>query len=404
MDYKQKSLDLHKKLKGKIYIPSKEKITPENLSLVYTPGVAEPCKLIAENAKDSYQYTARGNMVGVISDGSAVLGLGNIGALAAMPVMEGKCVLFKEFAGVDAFPICLNTQNVDELINIIKNLEPTFGALNLEDISAPRCFEIEQKLKKVMDISVFHDDQHGTAVVVLAGLINALKLTKKSKENIKVVISGSGAAGTAITNFLLAYGVDNIIICDRDGILEKNSNQYNIFKKDLADKTNKNNEGGSLADAFIGADVFIGVSVADIVTREMIERMNDNPIIFALANPNPEILPDEAKKAGAKIISTGRSDFPNQINNVLAFPGILRGALAVRATDITENMKIAASIAIATLIPEEELSEDNFIPRAYNLEIGPIVAASVAEAAIKDSVARVSKTRDEVIKETKSLL
>ncbi len=391
MDYKQESLKLHEKLNGKISVISKQKVTKENLALLYTPGVAEPCKKIQENPELSYKYTSRNNMIAVISDGSAVLGLGNIGGLAGMPVMEGKCILFKEFAGVNAFPLCLSTQNVDEIINTVKFLEPSFGGINLEDISAPRCFEIETKLKQIMNIPVFHDDQHGTAVVVLAGLINALKLAKKQKENIKVVVNGPGAAGNSITNFLLNYGIKNIVVCDKNGILKKNNEKYDIYKQKLANITNPSGSEGDLTVALKDADVFIGVSAGNILTEDMIKNMNEDPIIFALANPNPEIDPSLAKKARARLVSTGRSDFPNQINNVLAFPGIIRGALAVQASQITENMKLKASLAIASYIKDSELTFENFIPKAYNLEIGPLVAKSVAEAAIEDKVNRIDK-------------
>lgn len=404
MDYKQKALELHVKLKGKISVISKQKVTPENLALLYTPGVAEPCKEIQQNPELSYTYTARGNMIAVVSDGSAVLGLGNLGGLAGMPVMEGKCILFKEFAGVDAFPLCLNTQNPDEIVNIVKALEPSFGGINLEDISAPRCFEVEERLKKIMDIPVFHDDQHGTAVVVLAGLINALKIANKTKENIKLVVNGPGAAGTAITKFLMNYGVKNIVVCDKDGILMKNESSYNSYKRDLANMTNPQNIVGDLKIALKDADVFVGVSASDILTEEMIKQMAENPIVFALANPNPEVNPAIAKKCGVKLLSTGRSDYPNQINNVLAFPGIFRGTLAVRASQITENMKIAASMAIAGYINAADLGYKNFIPKAYNLEIGPLVAKKVAEAAIKDGVARVLRDLDEIEEETKKML
>jgi malate dehydrogenase (oxaloacetate-decarboxylating) len=404
MDYKQKALDLHTQLKGKISVISKQKVTPENLSLLYTPGVAEPCKEIEQNPELSYKYTARGNMIAVVSDGSAVLGLGNLGGLAGMPVMEGKCILFKEFAGVDAFPLCLNTQNPDEIVNIVQALEPSFGGINLEDISAPRCFEVEERLKKIMQIPVFHDDQHGTAVVVLAGLINALKIAKKTKENIKVVVNGPGAAGTAITKFLLSYGIKNIVVCGKNGILIKNSDTYNPYKRDLANITNPENLVGDLKFALKNADVFVGVSVADILTEDMINEMAKNPIVFALANPNPEVNPTIAKKCDVKLLSTGRSDYPNQINNVLAFPGIMRGALAVRASQITENMKISASMAIAGYIKDADLSYENFIPKAYNLEIGPLVAKKVAESAIKDGVAKIIRNIDEIEQETKQIL
>jgi malate dehydrogenase (oxaloacetate-decarboxylating) len=352
----------------------------------------------------SYTYTARSNMVAVITDGSAVLGLGNIGGLSGMPVMEGKAILFKAFAGVDAVPLCLSTQNIEEIVSTIKFLQPSFGGINLEDIAAPRCFEIEERLKKEMNIPIFHDDQHGTAVIVLAGLINALKIVKKTKENIKVIINGPGAAGTAITKFLISYGIKNIIVCDEYGILKKNNNKYDFYKKNLADITNPNNLSGNLKVALKDADVFIGVSGPNVLDEDMIKEMVCNPIIFALANPNPEINPELAKKCGVKLISTGRSDYPNQINNVLAFPGILRGALAVRAKDITENMKIAASMAISNYIKDDELSYDNFIPKAYNFDIGPLVSKKVAEAAMKEGTARINRNIDEIEEETRKLI
>ncbi len=390
MDYSQKSLILHEENKGKIEIKSKIKIeTKDDLSTAYTPGVAQPCIEISKNKEDAYKYTSKGNLVAVVTDGSAVLGLGNIGGIAGMPVMEGKSILFKEFGNVDAFPIILNTQNTEEIINTIVNISPTFGGINLEDISAPRCIEIERRLKELIDIPVFHDDQHGTAIVVIAALINALKLVDKKAEDIKVVINGSGAAGGAILKMLREINIDNILICDSKGIIYRHNPENNWFKDELAEMTNKDNIQGSLSDALVKADVFIGVSSGNLLNNHMIKSMNKDSIIFAMANPIPEIFPDEAKEAGAKIVGTGRSDYPNQINNLLAFPGVFRGALDARASDINESMKIAAAYAIANLIDEEELNEEYIIPNALNKDIPNAVAKAVFEAAHKSGVARI---------------
>ena len=377
MTTNEKALLLHEEWHGKIETVSKAPIkTREDLALAYTPGVAEPCKVIAENKEAAYKYTLKANTVAVVSDGSAVLGLGNIGPHAAMPVMEGKAALFKEFGGVNAFPICLDTQDTEEIIKIVTALAPTFGGINLEDISAPRCFEIEERLKQTLDIPVFHDDQHGTAIVVLAGIINALKVTGKKKEDCRIVVNGSGAAGIAITKLLLNYGFQHIILCDRSGIISKTSANLNWIKKQMAEITNLEGRTGSLADALVGADIFIGVSAPNTVTEEMVASMNKDAIIFAMANPVPEIMPDLAKKAGAKVVGTGRSDFPNQINNVVAFPGIFKGALEGRASQITEEMKLAAAIAIAGLVSDDELNEDNIMPQPFD----PRVAETVSNA------------------------
>ncbi|KGJ48414.1 malate dehydrogenase [Clostridium sp. NCR] len=389
MDYFKKSLDLHEEKVGKIEVISKVKVeTRDDLSLAYTPGVAEPCRKIFENEENVYKYTSKGNLVAVVTDGSAVLGLGDIGPKAGLPVMEGKSILFKEFADVDAIPICLDTKNVEEIVDTIKLISPGFGGINLEDISAPRCFEIEEKLKKELDIPVFHDDQHGTAIVVLAGLINALKVVGKKMEEIKVVVNGAGAAGTAITKLLLSSGVTNLIVCDKVGILHKDMKGIDEAKIELAKLTNFDNIQGNLADALIGADVFIGVSAPGIVSKDMVKSMNKDSIFFAMANPTPEIMPYEAKEAGARVIGTGRSDFPNQVNNVLAFPGIFRGALDVRAKEINEEMKIAAAYAIASMIKDEELNENNVIPYALDKTIASNVAEAIKKAAIDSGVAR----------------
>lgn len=381
MTNSEKALLLHEQWKGKLEITSKVPVkTREDLALAYTPGVAEPCKVIAEDKEASYLYTMKSNTVAVISDGSAVLGLGNIGPYAAMPVMEGKAVLFKEFGGVNAIPICLDTQDTEELIKTITYLAPGFGGINLEDISAPRCFEIEERLKQILDIPVFHDDQHGTAIVVLAGIINALKVVKKEKELCKVVVNGAGSAGIAITKLLLTYGFQNVILCDKVGIVSKTTEGLNWMQLKMTEVTNPNNETGSLSDALKNADIFVGVSAPGIVTKEMVQSMNQDSILFAMANPIPEIMPDIAKEAGARIIGTGRSDFPNQVNNVVAFPGIFKGALEGRATQITEEMKLAAALAIANLIPDAELHDDNILPEAFH----PSVAAVVAEAVMKN--------------------
>ncbi|QHI72438.1 NAD(P)-dependent malic enzyme [Aminipila terrae] len=381
MNYYEKSLQAHEENKGKLEIRSKLKVTnKDELSIAYTPGVAEPCRKIHEKPEDVYKYTSKGNTVAVVSDGSAVLGLGNIGAKAAIPVMEGKAVLFKEFANVDAIPICLETQDADEIVNIVKNLAPTFGGINLEDISAPRCFEIEKRLQELVDIPVFHDDQHGTAVVVSAAAINALKVVGKSLGEIKVVINGAGAAGTAISKMLLNIGIKNVIVCDKFGALCKTDSSLSPAMRELAEMTNNNLETGSLKDVLAGADMFVGVSAPKVLTEEMIKTMAENPIVFPMANPEPEIMPDLAKNAGARIIGTGRSDFPNQINNVLAFPGIFKGALAVRASRITEEMKVAAAFALADMVKKEQLNEEYIIPSPFAEGVADVVAAAVAAA------------------------
>jgi malate dehydrogenase (oxaloacetate-decarboxylating) len=390
MNYFEESLELHEQNRGKLEIISKVKVeTRDDLSLAYTPGVAEPCRKIHENEENVYKYTSKGNTVAVISDGSAVLGLGNIGATAGIPVMEGKCVLFKEFGGIDAFPICIETQNVDEIVNIIKNIAPVFGGVNLEDFGAPRCFEIEERLKKIMDIPVFHDDQHGTAIVVLSGLINALKVVGKKIGDVKVVVNGAGAAGTAISKLLLASGVKNLLAVDKVGILYRGIENVDDAKKALAEITNLSNVKGNLSDALAGADVFIGVSAPGIVTQEMVRTMAKDSIIFAMANPTPEIMPDLAKEAGVRVMGTGRSDFPNQVNNVLAFPGVFRGALDVRASQINEEMKVAAAYAIADYIKDEDLNDENIIPSILDKNVSIVVAKAVADAARRTGVARV---------------
>ncbi len=378
MTLQEKALALHKEWNGKLETVSKTPVkSREALSLAYTPGVAEPCKVIAENKDAAYQYTMKANTVAVVSDGSAVLGLGNIGPYAAMPVMEGKAVLFKEFGGVNAVPICLDTQDTEEIIKAVTWLAPAYGGINLEDISAPRCFEIEERLKEILDIPVFHDDQHGTAIVVLAGIINALKVVKKQKENCKVVVNGAGSAGVAITKLLLTYGFENVIMCDKVGIVSTSTQGLNWMQEKMAKLTNPNHETGSLADALKGADIFVGVSAPNIVTAEMVKSMAPDSILFAMANPTPEIMPDVAKAAGARVVGTGRSDFPNQVNNVVAFPGIFKGALEGRATQITEEMKLAAANAIAGLVPEDELNENNIMPEAFNPKVAELVAEAV---------------------------
>lgn len=383
MTINEKALQLHEEWNGKLEITAKAPVnTREDLALAYTPGVAEPCKVIAKDPDAVYKYTMKANTVAVISDGSAVLGLGNIGAYAAMPVMEGKAVLFKEFGGVNAIPICLDTQDTEEIIKTIVHIAPAFGGINLEDISAPRCFEIEERLKELLDIPVFHDDQHGTAIVVLAGIINALKVTGKQKEACKIVVNGAGSAGIAISRLLLRYGFQDLILCDKSGILHKESEALNWMQKNMMEITNLENRTGSLADALKGADIFVGVSAPNIVTPEMVSSMNSDAILFAMANPVPEIMPDAAKAAGARIVGTGRSDFPNQINNVVAFPGIFKGALEGRAKQITEEMKLAAAIAIAGLVPDSELNEDHIMPEAFH----PEVAKAVSKA-VKDHIA-----------------
>ncbi len=378
MNTNQKALQLHEEWNGKLETTSKISIkTREDLALAYTPGVAEPCKIIAENQDAAYTYTVKANTVAVVSDGSAVLGLGNIGPYAALPVMEGKAVLFKEFGNVNAVPICLDTQDTEELIQTITHLAPAFGGINLEDISAPRCFEIEERLQQTLSIPVFHDDQHGTAIVVLAGIINALKVVGKDKTSCKVVVNGAGSAGIAITKLLLTYGFTNIILCDRPGILNAHMEGLNWMQEKMLTLTNPNQETGTLTDALQNADIFVGVSAPNIVTGEMVASMNEDSILFAMANPVPEIMPDVAKAHGARVVGTGRSDFPNQINNVVAFPGIFKGALEGRATQITESMKLAAAIALAKLIPDEELTEDNIIPSAFNPNVADVVAHAV---------------------------
>ena len=390
MNIYEESLKFHKDLKGKLEISSRVKIENEkDLSLAYTPGVAEPCREIHKDPSTAYLYTRKWNTGAVISDGTAVLGLGDIGPLASLPVMEGKSILFKEFAGVDAFPIVLDTKEVDEIVETVVRIAPTLGGINLEDISAPRCFEIEKKLKEKLNIPVFHDDQHGTAIIVLSGLINALKIVNKNIEDLKIVVNGAGSAGTAITKLLLSYGAKNIIVCDRDGALNRDTTYTNSYFTELSNITNPNNESGILKDVIKNADVFIGVSAPNIVSKEMVASMNTDAILFAMANPTPEIFPEDAKEAGAKVIGTGRSDFPNQINNVLAFPGIFRGALDVRATEINEEMKIAAAHAIANSVSDEELNPNYIIPKAFNLEVQKRVAEAVKDAAIKSGVATI---------------
>lgn len=378
MTTNEKALIMHEKWQGKIETTAKAHVNSrEDLAIAYTPGVAEPCKVIAENKEAAYTYTMKANTVAVVSDGSAVLGLGNIGAHAAMPVMEGKAVLFKEFGGVNAVPICLDTQDTEEIIQTVVNIAPAFGGINLEDISAPRCFEIENRLKELLDIPVFHDDQHGTAIVVLAGIINALKVTGKDKSSASVVVNGAGSAGIAITKLLLTYGFKNIVMCDINGIISKASPDLNWMQKHMTSLTNTSGKTGTLADALRGADIFVGVSAPGIVTEEMAASMNKDAILFAMANPVPEIMPDLAKKAGAKVVGTGRSDFPNQVNNVIAFPGIFKGALEGRASQITEEMKLAAAKAIAALVPENELNENNILPEAFDLRVADAVSEAV---------------------------
>lgn len=380
----EKALQLHEEWNGKFETTPKMDIaTREDLALAYTPGVAEPCKVIAKDKEAAYKYTIKANTVAVVSDGSAVLGLGNIGAHAAMPVMEGKAVLFKSFSGVNAVPICLDTQDTEEIIKTVVNIAPAFGGINLEDISAPRCFEIESRLKELLDIPVFHDDQHGTAIVVLAGIINGLKVTGKTKEDCQVVVNGAGSAGVAITKLLLTYGFKHVTMCDKSGILSKGSEGLNWMQESMMDVTNLEHKTGSLADALKGADIFVGVSAPNIVTPEMVQSMNKDAIIFAMANPVPEIMPDVAKAAGAKVVGTGRSDFPNQVNNVIAFPGIFKGALEGRATQITEEMKLAAALAIANLVPEDEVSDVNILPEAFDERV-----ADVVSQAVKDHITR----------------
>lgn len=381
MDIDKKALQMHEKWKGKIEIKSKVAIQSSNdLSIAYTPGVAEPCRKIYQNKSDVYKYTMKGNTIAIITDGTAVLGLGDIGPEAALPVMEGKAVLFKEFAGINAIPICLDTKDTDTIVQTVKLLAPNFGGINIEDISAPRCFEIEERLKQELDIPVFHDDQHGTAIVVLAGIINSIKFLKKDKTKVNVVINGAGSAGIAICKLLLNYGFTNIKLCDKMGIIYKGADWTNWAQKEMAEKTNESQIKGTLSDAFVGADIFIGVSAPNIVTREMAKTMNSDAIIFAMANPIPEILPDIAKQSGVKIIGTGRSDYPNQVNNVLVFPGIFKGAMEARTNKITEKMKIAAAEALASIIPYEELSETNILPKAFQNGIADTIALAVKKA------------------------
>ncbi|MEQ2841974.1 NAD(P)-dependent malic enzyme [Dorea longicatena] len=380
MTNSEKALKMHEEWHGKIETCAKSHVNSrEDLAIAYTPGVAEPCKVIAKDPEAAYTYTMKSNTVAVVSDGSAVLGLGNIGALAAMPVMEGKAVLFKEFGGVNAVPICLDTQDTEEIIKTVVNIAPAFGGINLEDISAPRCFEIEERLKELLDIPVFHDDQHGTAIVVLAGIINAMKVTGKDKESSKVVVNGAGSAGVAITKLLLTYGFKHVTMCDINGILGKDSKDLNWMQEKMIEVTNLEQKTGKLADALKGADIFVGVSAPNIVTPEMVASMNKDAILFAMANPVPEIMPDIAKAAGAKVVGTGRSDFPNQVNNVVAFPGIFKGALEGRATAITEDMKLATAKAIAGLVPDEELNENNILPEAFDPRVADVVSRAVKE-------------------------
>lgn len=376
----EKALRLHEEWNGKFETTPKMKIqTREDLALAYTPGVAEPCKVIAKDKEAAYKYTIKANTIAVVSDGSAVLGLGNIGAHAAMPVMEGKAVLFKEFGNVNAVPVCLDTQDTEEIIKTVVNIAPAFGGINLEDISAPRCFEIETRLKELLDIPVFHDDQHGTAIVVLAGIINGLKVTGKTKEDCQVVVNGAGSAGVAITKLLLTYGFKHVTMCDKSGILSKASESLNWMQQSMMEVTNLENKTGSLADALRGADIFVGVSAPNIVTADMVKTMNKDAIIFAMANPVPEIMPDVAKAAGARVVGTGRSDFPNQVNNVIAFPGIFKGALEGRARQITEDMKLAAALAIANLVPDDEVSDVNILPEAFDPRVADVVSKAVID-------------------------
>lgn len=380
MDIYEESLKLHEEWNGKLETKSKCTVkSAKDLSMAYTPGVAEPCRVIAKNPDAAYTYTSKANTIAIVSDGSAVLGLGNIGAKAAIPVMEGKAVLFKEFGNVNAVPICLDTQDPDEIVQTVINIAPIFGGINLEDISAPRCFEIENRLKEALDIPVFHDDQHGTAIVVLAGILNGLKVTGKHKEDCRIVVNGAGSAGIAISKLLLRYGFKHLTLCDKAGMLNKNTPNMNWMQKEMCEITNLEQKEGSLADALAGADIFIGVSAPNLVTSDMVKTMNKDAILFAMANPTPEILPDIAKAAGAKIVGTGRSDFPNQVNNVIAFPGIFKGALEGRATQITEDMKLAAALAIAGLVSDDELNEDNILPKAFDPRIADAVAKAVKE-------------------------
>jgi malate dehydrogenase (oxaloacetate-decarboxylating) len=405
MNLNEEALKMHKDNQGKLMVKTKVAVNDEHdLSLAYSPGVAAPCLEIEKNPETIYDYTNKANFVAVVSDGSAVLGLGDIGAAASMPVMEGKAVLFKEFGGVDAFPICLDENDPDKLIEIVKKMESVWGGINLEDIKAPQCFYIEDRLKEELNIPVFHDDQHGTAIITLAGLINSLKLVDKKMEDIKVVVNGAGAAGVSIIKLLLSEGVEDIIALDSKGAIYKGRDRLNDSKEMLAEITNKNNKAGDLAEIMKGTDVFIGVSIANLVSKEMVRSMNQDPIIFAMANPDPEILPDDAFEAGAKIVGTGRSDFPNQVNNVLAFPGIFRGALDVRAREINEEMKKAAAYALADLIGEDELAADYVIPKPFDPRVGPHVAAAVAQAAIDTNAARIKISYEEELEKAKKIM
>ncbi|WP_456298921.1 NAD(P)-dependent malic enzyme [Maledivibacter halophilus] len=405
LDIKEKSLLLHKTNRGKLKVESRVPLeNGEDLSLAYTPGVAEPCKEINKDKNLVYEYTSKGNFVAVVSDGTAVLGLGNIGAEAALPVMEGKSILFKGFGGVDAFPICLGTTDVDDIVRTVKLLEPSFGGINLEDIGAPACFEIEKRLKECMNIPVFHDDQHGTAIVALAGLLNALKLVNKRIEDVKIIINGAGAAATAVAKLIISNGGENIIVCDRKGAIYKGKYGMDNPKEELANMTNKENIDGELKEVIKGADIFIGLSAANVMTSEMVKTMANKPIIFAMANPVPEIMPDEAKKGGVAIMATGRSDFPNQINNVLAFPGIFRGALDIRATDINEEMKIAAAKAIANIIEEDELNPEYIIPDPFDKRVALKVAVAVAKAAMDSGVAQINLDINEYQQQVENLV
>ena len=380
MTIDEEAIKLHREWNGKISTVAKAKVKDRHdLAVAYTPGVAAPCRIIAENKAEVYNYTLKANTVAVVSDGSAVLGLGNIGPEAAMPVMEGKCVLFKEFGDVNAFPICLSTQDPDEIVSAVNAIAPTFGGINLEDISAPRCFEIEERLKKELDIPVFHDDQHGTAIVVLAGIINSLKVVGKKKEDCKVVVNGAGSAGVAITRLLLRYGFKNITMCDKSGILSKDSKDLNWMQEKMMEVTNLSGASGTLADALKGADIFVGVSAPGIVSQDMVRSMNKDSILFAMANPTPEIMPDLAKEAGARVVGTGRSDFPNQVNNVVAFPGIFKGALLGHAKEITEEMKLAAANAIASLVSDADLSDENILPEAFDPKVAEVVSKAVMD-------------------------
>ncbi|MHB8171082.1 MAG: NAD(P)-dependent malic enzyme [Thermincolia bacterium] len=405
MSIKEEALQLHKDLGGKIEIVSKVKVnSTKDLSLAYTPGVAEPCKKIAENKEDVYIYTAKSNLVAVVTDGTAVLGLGDIGPEAGLPVMEGKAVLFKAFAGIDAFPICLATKDTEEIIKTVKYLEPVFGGINLEDIAAPRCFEIEARLKEELSIPVFHDDQHGTAIVVLSGLLNALRVVGRKLEEVQVVVNGAGSAGIAITKLLMDAGLQKVIMCDKQGAIYQGAHWLNSAQAQMALVTNQEKKQGTLADVIVGADVFIGVSVAGVLKKEMVKSMANKPVVFAMANPDPEILPDEALAGGAAVVGTGRSDFPNQINNVLAFPGIFRGAMDVRASAINEAMKAAAARAIASLISDEELNAEYIIPKPFDSRVAPAVAAAVAKAAMDSGIAKLQVAPEEIAEKTRRLV